>query len=140
MTEDLLTRIQRELDERRRELRAAVDEHDRLQAELRMLDADPEPPADLEPPAAVDIDSERSAAPDVVPECPAAVDVDVEPSPAPEAPPEPPIDPELPANVVRLPARPRLPRTRMVSPKVLRLMRTPRRPALERAGVTRVGP
>ncbi len=44
-----------------------------------------------------------------------------------------------PANVVRLPVKRELPRTRMVSPKVARLMHTPRRPALERSGVVRVG-
>jgi hypothetical protein len=52
MDEDLLTKIQRETHERLRELRAAVDEHDRLAGELRALDAAPEPPADLEPPVA----------------------------------------------------------------------------------------
>ena len=52
---------------------------------------------------------------------------------------EPSPDTAPPANVVRLPARPRLSRARMVSPKVARLMRAPRRPALERAGVVRVG-
>jgi hypothetical protein len=57
-----------------------------------------------------------------------------------DAAPEPPAEvPELPANVVRLPVRPRVSRTQMVSPKVARLMRAPRRPALERAGVVRVG-
>jgi hypothetical protein len=97
MTEDLLTRIQRETNERLRQLRDAVDEHDRLQGELSVLDS------------------------------------------APEIVPEPTHDPEPPANVVRLPVRPQLSRTRMVSPKVARLMRVPRRPALERAGVVRVG-
>ena len=51
MTEDLLTRIQRETHERLRELRGAVDEHDRLQAELRALDA-PGPSAKVALPAA----------------------------------------------------------------------------------------
>ena len=111
MSEDLLTRIQREMHERLRELRGAVDEHDRLTRELRVLDAAPEPLADLEPVAALK----------VVPEVP------VDPAPS--------VAPEPPANVVRLPARPRLSRTRMVSPKVARLMRAPRRPALERAGL-----
>jgi hypothetical protein len=109
MDEDLLTRIQRETNERLRELRKAVDEHDRLQADLSVLDKSPEPPTDQEPIAAL------------------------------KAAPEPPVPPKPSANVVRLPTRPRLPRTRMVSPKVTRLMRAPRRPALERAGVVRVG-
>jgi hypothetical protein len=109
MDEDLLTRIQRETHERLRELRGAVDEHDRLQADLIVLDIPPEPPVDPEPTVVL------------------------------KAVPEPPAAPEPSANVVRLPARPRMPRTRMVSPKITRLMRTPRRPALERAGVVRVG-
>jgi hypothetical protein len=41
MREDLLTRIQREMNERLQELRGAVDERDRLQADLRAL----KPPA-----------------------------------------------------------------------------------------------
>jgi hypothetical protein len=141
MDEDLLTKIQRETHERLRELRAAVDEHDRLAGELRALDAAPEPPADLEPPVA------REAVPEprVVPE----PHVDTEPS----------VDPEPLTNVVRFPtrhepertaavspqaARPMSPTSRparghVVSPKVARLMHAPRRPALERAGVVRVG-
>jgi hypothetical protein len=119
MTEDLLTRIQQETHERLRELRSAVDEHDRLQAELSTLAAAPEPPPEPEPPAT----AEDTPEPHVDPEPLAALD----------------IEPEPPANVVRLPARPQLPRTRMVSPKIARLMRAPRRPALERAGVPRVG-
>ena len=117
MTVDLLTRIQRETHERLRELRGAVDEYDRLQVELRALDPAPELPGD---PAAHDIDPELPTVPEAVPETlPVALDP--------------------PANVVRLPVRPRLSRTRMVSPKVARLMRAPRRPALERPGVVRVG-
>jgi hypothetical protein len=109
MDEDLLTRIQREMHERLRELRGAVDEHARLEADLSVLDTPPELPADLEPIAAL------------------------------KGAPEPPVVSKPPANIVRLPTRPRLSRTRMVSPKVARLMRAPRRPALERAGVVRVG-
>jgi hypothetical protein len=109
MDEDLLTRIQRETNERLRELCGAVDEYDRLQTDLSMLDTPPEPPADPEPTAALK----------------AVTEVPVAPEPS--------------ANVVRLPIRPRLSRTRMVSPKIARLMRAPRRPALERAGVVRVG-
>jgi hypothetical protein len=115
MTEDLLTRIQCETHERLSELRGAVDEHDRLAAELRTLDTVPEPSADLEPVAALE----------VVPEIPVATESSVASA--------------SPANVVRLPARPRVSSAGMVSPKVARLMRAPRRPALERAGVVRVG-
>ena len=63
----------------------------------------------------------------------------MEPITALKAAPESPVPPKPSTNVVRLPTRPRLPRTRMVSPKVTRLMRAPRRPALERPGVVRVG-
>ena len=94
MTEDLLTRIQRETNERLEALRGAVEEHDGLQADLRALEAAPEPPA---------------------------------------------VDPEPSANVVRLPVTRSIPRAQMVSPKVARLMHAPRRPALERSGVLRVG-
>jgi hypothetical protein len=118
MTDDLLTRIQREMDERLRELRGAVDEHDRLAADLEALEAAPGPPVDPGPPA----DPE----PPVVPEPLVATE-------APEA-----LEPPF-ANVVRLPVNRELPRTRTVSPKVARLMHAPRRPALERSGVVRVG-
>jgi hypothetical protein len=131
MDEDLLTRIQRETHERLRELREAVDEHDRLQGELRALDAAPAPPVDLEPVAALEVvpESPVAAEPNAASRPPAAAIIALEP----------PADPEPSANVVRLPAKPRLSRTRIVSPKVARLMRAPRRPALERAGVVRVG-
>jgi len=135
MDEDLLTRIQRETHERLRELRSAVDEHDRLQADLSVLNATPEPLADLEPTAALKAVPELS----VVSKPPAALDTDRELPVVPEAVPKPPMAPKPSANIVRLPSRPRLPRTRMVSPKITRLMRAPRRPALERAGVVRVG-
>jgi hypothetical protein len=102
MNEDLLTKIQREMNERLRELRGAVDEHDRLAVDLEALEAAPGPPVDPE------------------------ARVDQEPA-------------EPLANVVRLPVRRTPPRTRMVSPKVARLMHAPRRPALERSGVERVG-
>jgi hypothetical protein len=118
MTDDLLTRIQREMHERLRELRGAVDEHDRLAADFEALEAAPGAPVDREPPA----DPEPLVDPEslVATEAPVAL--------------EPP-----PANVVRLPVRRTPPRTRMVSPKVARLMHAPRRPALERSGVVRVG-
>jgi hypothetical protein len=133
--EDLLTRIQRETHERLRELREAVDEHDRLQADLNVLDMPPEPPTDLEPIAALKAGPELP----VVSKLSAALDTDSELPVAPEDVPEPSVVSKPSANVVRLPTRPRLPRTRMVSPKVARLMHAPRRPALERAGVVRVG-
>ena len=105
MSEDLLMRIQRETHERLKELRGAVEEHARLQNDLRALQDVPERPAAPEPVLA----SESPGAP--------------EPS----------------ASLTR--SRPVCPlaRTRMVSPKVARLMHTPRRPALERRGVIRVG-
>jgi hypothetical protein len=133
--EDLLTRIQREMHERLRELRAAIDEHDRLQADLSVLDMAPEQPEDLEPIAALKAVPELS----VGSKPSAALDTDSELSVAPEAVPEPSVAPEPSAKVVRLPTRSRLSRTRTVSPKITRLMRAPRRPALERAGVVRVG-
>jgi hypothetical protein len=135
MDEDLLTRIQRETHERLCELRGAVDEHDRLQADLTVLDTPPEPPADPEPAAAL----KAAPEPPVVSKSRAALDTDSALPVAPEAVPRPPMAAEPSANVVRLRTRPRLSRTRMVSPKVARLMRAPRRPALERAGVVRVG-
>jgi hypothetical protein len=45
MTDDLLTRIQREMHERLRELRRAVDERDQLAADLRALEAEHLPEA-----------------------------------------------------------------------------------------------
>jgi hypothetical protein len=124
MSEDLLTRIQRETRERLRELRVAVDEHDRLQGDLRALQGvpgssaerelitGPAPPVGLEPPVA----SRPPDLPDslVVPE-------------------------SSPMNAMRSPAGRSLPPPRMVSPKVARLMCSPRRPVLERPGVAQVG-
>lgn len=88
MSEDLLRRIQQETHERLRELRSAVDEHDRLQGDLRALDPAPSPPGD----------ARRGS-------------VGCAPSAG----------------------------TPTVSPKFARLMRSPRRPLLERPGVVRVG-
>lgn len=164
MTMDLLTNIQRELDERLSGLRGAVEEHDRLQAELNALDtpagaapealANPgpaarpeprvEPAADPEPPEALDAEP---AAPDIAVEPPTTAPAPVKPQAVQEpaavqkqqAVQEPAAVQKPAANVVRLPVRPVLPRARMVSPKIARLMRAPRRPALERAGVVRVG-
>jgi len=47
MAEDLLIRIQLEMHERLEELRGAVDERDRLQADLRALDAGLKPAASV---------------------------------------------------------------------------------------------
>ena len=138
MSEDLLIRIQRETHERLRELQGAVDEHDRLRGELRVLDTAPEL-------SALEAVPERLMAPEAVTVPSVAPDRDAEPPAALEAAPElsvesePCVAPERSTNVMRLPDRPRVPRTRMVSPKVARLMLAPRRPALERAGVARVG-
>jgi hypothetical protein len=133
MDEDLLTKIQRETHERLQVLQGAVDEHDRLQADLRALQDIPESPVDLGPAVAPKLAA--------APELPVASkpNVAAKPSAAVDIAPELPIAHEQPTNVVRLPARRPLSRTRMVSPKVARLMRTPRRPALERSGVVRVG-
>jgi hypothetical protein len=49
MAEDLLSRIRRETEERLEELRGAVGERDRLQADLAALDAAPKPLLDPEP-------------------------------------------------------------------------------------------
>jgi hypothetical protein len=135
MVEDLLTRIQRELQERIEELHVAVEERDRLQADLRALEDGLEASLDDEAPVALDVASELPTAS----EQSEALDVESGPPATPEAVLEPSPDTEPPANVVRLPARRPLSRTRMVSPKVARLMHAPRRPALERAGVVRVG-
>lgn len=87
MSEDLLTRIQREMHERLEGLRGAVDEHDRLAGDLRALDAGLIPAA---------------------------------------------------GNARRGSVGCELPRARMVSPKVARLMHAPRRPSLERPGLARI--
>jgi hypothetical protein len=145
MAEDLLTRIQRELQERMEALRGTVAEHDRLQADLRALDAEPEPSSEPEPSAALDCEPALPTEPLVAR------------PPEPEPPPEPPGEPGPEATVVCFPARdlvrthaasrqaarpmaaaPRPARERAVSPKVIRLMLAPRRPALERSGIARV--
>jgi hypothetical protein len=117
MSEDLLARIQREIRQRLGELRRAVGEHDRLQDDLRALQAlpgssaegeacsGPQSPVVLEPPLA----SRQPDLPDSL--------VVAESSPA---------------NDMRSPAMRSLPRTPAVSPKVARLMRSPRRPSVLR--------
>lgn len=62
MAEDLLTRIQQETHERLRELRGAVDEHERLRAEITVLDVVPEPSGDQE----LEAGPEMSGAPEPV--------------------------------------------------------------------------
>ncbi len=113
MAEDLLTRIQRQLQERMAELRGAVEERDRLQADLRALE-------------------DSSMAPGPSPTAPDPQPTALAPEPA--AP-----DPEPVAkNVLRFPVRHEPRRARVVSPKVARLMFAPRRPSLERSGIPRV--
>jgi hypothetical protein len=134
MAEDLLTRIQRQLQERMAELRGAVEERDRLQADLRALEDNPAAPEDS--PTALDpeptaLDPEPTAlAPEPTapaPEAPAPVPEPAAPDPEPVA-----------KNVLRFPVRHEPRRARVVSPKVARLMFAPRRPSLERSGIPRV--
>jgi hypothetical protein len=106
MADDLMTKIYREVAERMKELRGAVEERDRLQAELRELDAHRESPVDLEVPA------------QPVPE----VSVDTESS----------------GTIIRFPPVRDRARRPLVSPKVVRLMLEPTRPALEGNGLDRV--
>ena len=120
MAEDLLTRIQRQLQERMAELRGAVEERDRLQADLRALEDNPAAPEDS--PTA--LDPEPTA---LAPEAPAPVPEPAAPDPEPVA-----------KNVLRFPVRHEPRRARVVSPKVARLMFAPRRPSLERSGIPRV--
>ena len=127
MAEDLLTRIQRQLQERMAELRGAVEERDRLQADLRALEDNPAAPEDS--PTALDpeptaLDPEPTA---LAPEAPAPVPEPAAPDPEPVA-----------KNVLRFPVRHEPRRARVVSPKVARLMFAPRRPSLERSGIPRV--
>jgi hypothetical protein len=125
MAEDLLTRIQRQLQERMAELRGAVEERDRLQADLRALEDSSTAPGDS--PTAPD-PQPTALAPEPTAPAPEA------PAPEPAAP-----DPEPVAkNVLRFPVRHEPARARVVSPKVARLMFAPRRPSLERSGIPRV--
>jgi hypothetical protein len=127
MAEDLLTRIQRQLQERMAELRGAVEERDRLQADLRALEDNPAAPEDS--PTALDPEP-TALAPEPTapaPEAPAPVPEPAAPDPEPVA-----------KNVLRFPVRHEPRRARVVSPKVARLMFAPRRPSLERSGIPRV--
>ncbi len=129
MVEDLLSRIEQELYGRMEELYPVVEECEQLQADLRALEAFPELPVEPEPV--------------VVPESPVAPEVEPEPEPEPPYQPEPAaaltVDADPSGVVLRFPANRRLTRTAAVSPKVARLMLAPRRPALERSGIPRVG-
>jgi hypothetical protein len=134
MAEDLLTRIQRQLQERMAELRGAVEERDRLQADLRALEDSSTAPGD----SLTASDPQPTA---LAPEPEAPAPEPEAPAPEPEAPaPEPAApDPEPVAkNVLRFPVRYEPARARVVSPKVARLMFAPRRPSLERSGIPRV--
>jgi hypothetical protein len=145
MAEDLLTRIQRQLQERMAELRGAVEERDRLQADLRALEDNSTAPGDSptapDPQPAALAPEPTAPAPEApAPEAPAP-EAPAPEAPAPEAPaPEPAApDPEPVAkNVLRFPVRHEPARARVVSPKVARLMFAPRRPSLERSGIPRV--
>lgn len=149
MAEDLVARIQRELEERMEELRGAVEERDRLQADLRALDAVADPPVAFGPPVLGE-PLAGSPEPRAAPVWPAVVGEPLgvlEPAVACEAvAPEsavvadlPPVDPGPPSHVVRCPGRREPLRKRTVSSKVARLMHAPRRPALERSGIARLG-
>jgi hypothetical protein len=127
MSEDLLSRIQRELDERLRELRGAVDEHDRLQTELVALGEVGARPAESVALGEVGKSAAEPVALGEVGARPAEPVATVDPGP--------PVDGDS-IMVGEPPVAPVRPRT--VSPKVARLMHAPRRPALERAGVARV--
>jgi hypothetical protein len=109
MTEDLLTSIEQQLEERIEQLRGAVDEHDRLQADLETLNASP-----------VALNSDPEALD------PEALDI------SPEA-----LDPEPEEHALSFPARHEHAgvRIRAVSPKVARLFAS-RRPLLGGADIS----
>jgi hypothetical protein len=96
IAEDLLTRIKRETEERLELLRAAVAESNRLRADLRTLQAQPE----IHPDEAEGEDEEEHED-----ELVAGED-----------------DPEGSAQILSFPVKPRPPRAPLVSPKVARLM------------------
>jgi hypothetical protein len=159
MVVDLLSRIEQELYERMEELYPVLEECEQLQADLSALEAEPEPPVEPEPPAPLDIDRESFAGF----ESPATVEVAPEPPYEPEPSAALNVDPDKSAAVLCFPANRKAVRTAalspeavrpvstlsrpasvpanepVVSPKVARLMLTPRRPALERSGIARVG-
>jgi hypothetical protein len=131
MVEDLLSRIEQELYERMEELYPVLEECEQLQADLWALEALPEPPVEPEPFTALDVDPDKSGAVLCFPanrkrvrkaalsrEAVRPVSTLSRPASVPGS---------APANEP------------VVSPKVARLMLTPRRPALERSGIARVG-
>jgi hypothetical protein len=151
MAEDLLTRIQRELEERMEQLWGAMEERDRLQADLIALDAAPAAGVYPEPDAALDAELELPAALGAVPrrlfepEPPFELEPPFEPVPPfePERPtaldadparpiyPEPAAEPEPDATVICFPARRELARAHAVSNKIARPLAAPARPARE---------
>ncbi len=157
MVEDLLSRIEQELYGRMEELYPVVEECEQLQADLRALEAFPELPVEPEPvvvpesPATPEVEPEPEPEPPYQPEPAAALTVDTDPSgvvlcfPANRRPTRTAaVSPQdaLPISALFRPAN--VPASapagaRAVSPKVARLMLAPRRPALERSGIPRVG-
>ena len=159
MVVDLLSRIEQELYERMEELYPVLEECEQLQADLSALEAEPEPAAldiDLQSPAGFE-----STTVEVAPQPPyegkpsAALDVDPDKSaavlcfPADRKPNRKAVrtvalSPKAVRPVSTLSRAARVPASApanepMVSPKIARLMLTPRRPALERSGIARVG-
>jgi hypothetical protein len=132
---DLLSRIQRELQERMETLHPAVAERDRLRVELSALDASPEPLVVPEACVPVQVDPE----PVVVSAASVSVDVGSESVAVRAVALESPLVRGPSADPGRFPVPRELPRRPAVSPKVARLMLAPRRPSLERAGIPRVG-
>jgi hypothetical protein len=124
MTEDLLTSIQQQLEERIEELRGAVEEHDRLQADLDALGTEP---------TRLDANHEASNT-EVV------FELEVDPLALEAEPVTQEDEPQPRENVLSFPVRqePAPAHARTVSPKVARLMFAPRRPSLERSGIPRV--
>jgi hypothetical protein len=163
MVVDLLSRIEQELYERMEELYPVLEECEQLQADLSALEVVPEPLVEPEQPAALDIDRESFAGF----ESPATAEVAPEPPYEPEPSTAQDADCDKSAAVLSFPANRKAVRTAalapkavrpistlsrpasvpasapanepVVSPKVARLMLTPRRPALERSGIARVG-
>jgi len=110
IAEDLLTRIKRETEERLELLRAAVAESNRLRADLRTLQAQPE----IHPEEAEGEDEDQDKQ-EYEEELVTGRD-----------------DPEGSAQILSFPVKPRPPRTPLVSPKVARLMSSRGSLSLER--------
>jgi hypothetical protein len=114
MTEDLLNRIRREMQERMAQLRDAVDERDRLQAELKALGAELRARADRSPIATVDMWPETGRQP--------VLELRPEADLQPVAELRPPAALRLAAELPHVAALRESPPPRLVSPKVMRLM------------------